>query len=164
MVESQSANLGNFFNKKAIYYVFYIALSAVCAVVIFFSALVVSVSLGATTENTVGLFGYKIYIAENDIEETDIKAGSLIIIKDTDTDDFYTPEYLSENAIVIKNLGHILSEYSTYIAIILMLPIALFFAIVIMREISKKVISREQKKLQTELDFSNAYVFEEDET
>ena len=163
-MENQATILEKMIENKAVRYVFYIILSGVGAFLVFFSTFVVSVSLGATTENTVGVFGYKVYTARNDIENTDIRSGSLVIIKNTDTDDFYTPEYLSKNAIVIRGMGHILSEYSTYIAVVLMLPIALFFLFVLMREINKKLAIREKRKFETELDFSGMYTFEEDET
>jgi len=162
MDESKNKS-SSFAFKGMIPYIFYALLCAVSAVCVLLSVIVVSIANGATTENTVGLFGYKIYTCNQNVENTDIEKGSLVIIKNTDNDEFYTPQMLKEKAIVLKNMGAVIKGYSTYIAVVLMLPAISFFAVVLMREISKKVIKNEHKKMQTELDFSEIDTFEIDE-
>ena len=147
--------------KKALSTTVYVVVCALAAICLLLSVFLVSVAMGMTEENTVGLFGYKVYTCNEDIEKTDIKKGSLVIIKNTDDDEFYTPDYLAKNAVVISQLGAVLKGYSTYIAIILMLPAALVFALVLMREMSKKIIVSGQKSLEKELEFTQIEEFEE---
>ena len=104
------------------------------------AAFVCTLAFSKTGENTAEIFGYKLYVAEYDIEATDIAAGSLVIIKNTEDDEFYTPEML-ENAVVIENAGRIIKNEAFFISLIFSVPLALAFVLVLLFELRKKLVN-----------------------
>ena len=121
-------------------------LSKICAALLVFlcvaisliSALACVLAFSKTSENTAEIFGYKLYTAEFDIENTDIKSGSLVIVKNTENDEFYTPQML-QNAIVIKNAGKIIKNEALFISLSLSVPFALAFVLVLLFELRKSL-------------------------
>ncbi|MBQ8868865.1 MAG: hypothetical protein IJ027_04010 [Oscillospiraceae bacterium] len=109
-----------------------------CAVVSLIAAFVCTVAFSKTGENTAEIFGYKIYVAEYDIESADIEGGSLVIVKNTEDDEFYTPEMLKDS-LVIKNAGKIIKQESLSVALVFAVPFMLLFALVLLRELRKKL-------------------------
>ena len=123
-------------------------LSKVCAALLVFLCVAISLisvfvcvlAFSKSGENTAEIFGYKLYTAELDIDNTDIKSGSLVIVKNTENDEFYTPEML-KNAIVIKNVGKIIKNEAFFISLSLSVPFALAFALVLLFELRKKLVN-----------------------
>ena len=118
-----------------IYAVFLIFL---CTVISLVAAFVCTVAFSKTGENTAQIFGYKIYVAEYDIESADIEGGSLVIVKNTEDDEFYTPEMLKD-ALVIKSAGKIIKRESLSVTLVFAVPFMLLFALVLLRELRKKL-------------------------
>lgn len=148
--------------KKAFSGIFYVFLCFVSALSVALACLLLSVAVKNPVENTIKLFGYKIYTCDNNIEGTQIKAGSLIIIKDSDNDEYYTPQQLSQSALVFENLGDIIKHHSTSAVLVALIPVMLLFIVVLMRELSKKIMKNEQKLLDTEMEFVQTESFEEE--
>lgn len=115
-----------------------VILAIVSAVLVLFSALACCAAYNKKAENTIELFGYKIFYCENDIEGTDIKGGSLVIVKNSDNDEFYKADFLSENAVlVVENLGSVIKNSGFYIVLCIMIPFAFIFIIVLLSELKK---------------------------
>lgn len=163
----QSMDFDENFDKenevKASSVLFAILLSLLTVICVLLSAIMLFLSLSKTPENTLQVFGYKAYCAENDIEEIGIKAGSLVVVRDTDTDDFYTHESLSENIVfTVEKLGYALKYNSLWMTLCITVPLMLFFLLVIMFEFKKISIKKEEQKLIKELEndvnsISNTY-------
>ncbi len=126
--------------RKTLHKIYAAFLVFLCAVVSLAAAFVCVVAFSKTGENTAEIFGYKLYIAEYDIESADIEGGSLVIVKNTEDDEFYTPETL-ESAIVIKNAGKIIKNEAFFISLSLSVPFALAFVLVLLFELRKKLAS-----------------------
>ncbi len=109
-----------------------------CATISIVSVFVCVVAFSKTGENTAEIFGYKLYIAEYDIESVGIEGGSLVVVKNTENDEFYTPEML-KSAIVIKNAGKIIKNEALFISLSLSVPFALAFVLVLLFELRKKL-------------------------
>ncbi len=117
--------------------------SAVCAL---FLVLTLFVALAPSNENTLGFFGYKIFVAEQDIDSANIKGGSLLVVKNTDNDESYTPESLSQNTVLsIEKLGGAIKNNSLWIALCFMAPCGAFFLITIAQELKQKALKREEE-------------------
>ncbi|MEE1279687.1 MAG: hypothetical protein UHH95_02510 [Oscillospiraceae bacterium] len=139
--------------KKAISAVLLAFLSAVCALLVLISGFISTIAFSKTPENTVELFGYKVFYSENDIEGTDIKGGSLIFVKNTDDDEFYTPQFLFENAtLIIPRAGIILKENAAYIALSASVPMAFLFLALLISELNKLSFLRNEKKIQLQIE------------
>lgn len=116
------------------------------------SATAVLLSLSKTPENTLQVSGYKFYCAETDIEEINIKAGSLVVVKDTDTDDYYTYDTLSKNVVLtVEKLGFALKYNAFWIVLCLTVPMMLFFVLNLMSGFKKLSVEREEKRAFVEL-------------
>lgn len=125
------------------------------------SVVAVLLSTSKTPENTLESFGYKLYCAETDIEEIDIKAGSLVVVRDTSTDDYYTYETLSKNVVLtVEKLGFALKYNAFWIVLCLTVPVMLFFVINLMSGFKKLSVEREEKMAILEID-SDAASWEE---
>ena len=125
------------------------------------SAVAVLLSTSKTPENTLEAFGYKLYCAETDIEEIDIKAGSLVVVRDTSTDDYYTYETLSKNVVLtVEKLGFAIKYNAFWIVLCLTVPVMLFFVINLMSGFKKLSVEREEKMALLEID-SDAASWEE---
>ena len=122
-----------------------------CVVISLISAFVCTVAFSKTSENTAEIFGYKLYTAEYDIEATDIEGGSLVIVKNTEDDEFYTPEML-ENAVVIKNAGRIIKNEAFFISLSLSAFFALAFVLVLLFELRRKLANGARQSELVELD------------
>lgn len=133
-------------------------LTAVVAVV---SLIISSVAFTKPDENTAQIFGYKIFCADNDILKTEIKKDSLVIIKNSDNDLYYTPEYISENAVLIIPNGAMMVKDGTFVAISVMSPLILLFLLVLLTEIRRLIINRSEIKGEIVIDLSEK--FDEDE-
>ncbi len=118
--------------------IYAVILIFLCAVVSLIAAFVCTVAFSKTGENTAEIFGCKLYVAEYDIESADIEGGSLVIVKNTEDDEFYTPEMLKD-AVVIKNAGKIIKQESLSVALVFAVPFMLLFALVLLRELRKKL-------------------------
>lgn len=117
------------------------------------SAVAVLLSTSKTPENTLEAFGYKLYCAETDIEEIDIKAGSLVVVRDTSTDDYYTFETLSKNVVLtVEKLGFAIKYNAFWIVLCLTVPVMLFFVINLMSGFKKLSVEREEKMALLEID------------
>ncbi len=115
-------------------------------VLVFLSVLLSFVSFSKTPENTAEVFGFKIYIAQNDIENTKITKNSLVIIKDTDYDDFYTSDTLnSKDTIVIKHIGGAVSFFSSSKLSAVTVPLAFLFFFIVLIEIKNIIINASKK-------------------
>jgi len=147
--------------KKVCSRIFSVCLCAVSALVMLLAVFVLLIAFGKTSENTVELFGYKIYTCQSDIESAGIKSGSLIIIKNTDNDDFYTPQMLSQ-ALVIPKAGEIIKQNGSVIAVCALVPFMLLFVIVLLRELRRAMIQKEQDCLNTEIQFVETEFFEQE--
>lgn len=146
-----NANPGT--NKSRFSIVLTVILAIVSLVLVLFSALVCSAAFNKSAENTAELFGYKFFYCENDIEGTYIKEGSLVVIKNSDNDEYYTTEYLSKNAVlVVKNAGILIKNNGFYITLCIMIPFIFMFAVILLTEI-KKLYSRHAQKPVSELEF-----------
>ncbi len=105
-------------------------------------------------ENTVQIFGYKVFYSQNDIEGTHIKSGSLIFIKNTDNDEYYTPEFLEQNAVlVIPKAGLLIAGDIGFMAASILFPFMLMFTGIIFWQLKILMLRREQNKMQTQIDF-----------
>lgn len=132
-----------------------VILAAISVVLVLFSALVCYAAFNKGAENTAGLFGYKLFYCENDIEGTDIKKGSLVVIKNSDSDEYYEAQFLSENAVlVVEDLGGQLKQNGFYMSICIMIPFAFIFIIVLFTEIKKNHSRRAQNPI-SELEFKD---------
>lgn len=125
------------------------------------SLILTSVAFTKPNENTAQIFGYKIFCADNDISKTEIKKDSLVIIKNSDNDLSYTPEYISENAVLIIPNGALLVKDSTLVVLSVMSPVILMFLLVILTEIRKSIINRSDFNREIVFDLSEK--FDEDE-
>ncbi len=122
-------------------------------VLVLLSTLFCYAAYNKKTENTIELFGYKFFYCENDIEGTDIKGGSLVVIKNSDSDEFYKADFLSENAVlVIENLGTQIKQSGFYMSLCMVIPFAFIFIIVLIFEI-KKLYFRYTQRPISELEF-----------
>ena len=127
--------------------------STMAAVLVLFSCLVCSLAFNKKAENTAEIFGYKLFYCENNIEGTDIKEGSLVIVKNTDNDEFYSTDSLSENVVfVAENLGVQIKQNGFYMAVCLVIPFALIFIIVLICEI-RKIRAHSAREPYDELEF-----------
>ncbi|MBQ8338425.1 MAG: hypothetical protein IJY33_04705 [Oscillospiraceae bacterium] len=124
--------------RKILSKVFAVILCFLCAVVTLSAIFVSVLAFSKTSENTAQIFSYKIYVAEYDIESADIEEGSLVIVKNTEDDEFYTPEML-EKAIVIKNVGKIIKQESLSVTLVFAVPFMFLFALVLLRELRKSI-------------------------
>ena len=125
--------------------------AVISALLVLFSILVCSAAFSSKNENTAQLFGYKFFYSENDIEGTDIKGGSLIVIKNSDNDDFYKADFLSQNAVlVIEDLGYALKENGFFMALCIMIPFMFAFLAILVWEVRKLYYSRLQKPVDIE--------------
>ena len=115
-----------------------VILCVLCAVVCIMALVMSLIAFSKNSENTAQIFGYKFYVSETDIEAADIESGSLIIVKNTEDDDFYTPEML-EDAIVVKNAGKIIKQSGALVVLCVLVPLMLLFIVVIFRELHKKI-------------------------
>ena len=130
-----------------------VVLAIFSAVLVLLSGLVCYAAFNSEAENTTQIFGYKLFYCENDIEGTDIKAGSLVIVKNTDSDEFYKADFLSENAVlVVKNLGFYIKQSGFYMALCMVVPFAFIFVIVLITEI-RKIHARNALEPYEELSF-----------
>lgn len=146
-IETQSALKGRFSAAVTI------ILAVISAVLVLISALACSAAFNKNSENTAQLFGYKFFYCENDIEGTDIKAGSLIVIKNSDNDEFYEADFLSENAVlIVSNLGSLIKNNGFYVTLCIATPFIFTFAVILTIEI-KKLYSRRAQKPICELEF-----------
>lgn len=144
-------NSGTF--KSRISIVLTVILAILSLMLVLLSGLVCSAAFNKSAENTTELFGYKFFYCENDIEGTDIKGGSLVVIKDSDSDEFYEADFLSENAVlVVEGLGTMIKQSGFYMALCMMIPFAFVFIIVLLREL-KKLHSRRANRPISELEF-----------
>ena len=124
-----------------------------CAVCVVLSVAVLFLSLSKTPENTLQAFGYKFYCAETDIEEIGIQAGSLVVVRDTGTDDFYTYDTLSKNVVfTAEKLGFALKYNAFWMVLCVTVPIMLFFLINLMSGFKKRSIEREENEAFSEID------------
>lgn len=144
--------------RKILSKVFAVVLCILCAVVTLLALFVSVLAFSKTSENTAQIFGYKIYVAEYDIESADIEGGSLVIVKNTEDDEFYTPEML-EKAVVIKNVGRIIKQESVAIVLIFAVPFMLLFAIVLLFELGKRL--EKNNKENAVIEFETVEEFEE---
>ena len=125
------------------------------SVLVLFSALVCYAAYNKKAENTIELFGYKFFYCEDDIEGTDIKGGSLVIVKNSDSDEFYKADFLSENAVlIVENLGSVIKNNGFYIALCIMIPFAFIFIIVLLAEL-RKIHYRNAQEPYADLEFRN---------
>ncbi len=139
--------------KKAFAVVRTILFCFSCAVCVALSVAVVLLSLSKTPENTLEVFGYKFYCAETDVEEIGIQAGSLVVVKDTNTDDYYTYETLSKNVVfTAQKLGFALKYNAFWMVLCITVPIMLFFLINLMSGFRKRAIEREEDAAFSEID------------
>ena len=139
--------------KNALYISLYAILAIVCIVLVLLACIVSKAAFGKKTENTLQLFGYKVFLCENDIQDTDIKGGSLLIVKDTDDDDFYTPQSLSENvAIIVPNGADFLKKDLVWITLALCTPIALLCIALLLSELKGLSMRRDEKGMQEEIE------------
>ena len=145
-------------------WLFFAVLCLISAVCLIAACLTAVLALSNPHENTVYLFGYKFYVCAEEIESAEIESGSLIIIRDTDNDDFYTPQTLSENALVIPKVGSLLKQNSFILALCVAAPFELFFFILLLTQIRKALLSREEKFLECEIEFSEIEDCELEET
>lgn len=128
---------------KKIALIIFTSLSFILA---FLSIFISLVSFSKTPENTAEVFGFKIYIAQNDIENTKITKNSLVIIKDTDYDDFYTLDILnSKDTIVIKHIGGAVSFFSSSKLSAVIVPLAFLFFFIFLIEIKNIIINASKK-------------------
>ena len=126
-------------------------------VLVLLSSLICYAAYNTKTENTMELFGYKFFYCENDIEGTDIKGGSLVVIKNSDSDEFYKADFLSENAVlVIENLGTQIKQSGFYMSLCMVIPFAFIFIIVLIFEI-KKLYFRHTQAPISELEFKEIH-------
>ncbi len=141
-------------------------LSKICAAALIFlcvaisasAAFVCTIAFSKTGENTAQIFDYKLYVAEYDIESSDIEGGSLVIIKDSENDEFYTPEMLGD-AIIIKNVGKIIKNEAFFLSLSLSIPFALAFVLVLLFELRKSMV-KESKQSEL-IEFEVKEEFEE---
>jgi len=125
-------------NKKTLSAVLSALLCVLTAISVLLSLFIVSLSLSKTPENTLEFFGYKLYCAQNDIEEASIKAGSLVVVKDTDTDDYYTHESLSQNIVFsIENLGYTIQNDFVWMTLCFTAPLIALFILILLSELKK---------------------------
>lgn len=130
--------------RKIFSKIYAVMLCVLCAVVSLAAAFICVLAFSKTSENTAQLFGYKIYVAEYDIEPAGIESGSLILVKNTDDDEFYTPEML-EKAVIIKNAGKVIKQESLAFALAFAVPFMLLFIIVLLFELRKKLIKNSKE-------------------
>ncbi len=124
--------------------VIFCMLSAICVLV---SVLLLVVFFSKSPENTLQIFSYKIYGVQNDIPDTDITAGALIVVKNTDSDDFYTPQTLKENTVLkIDGLGDVLQNDAMWATLCFTSPLMLLFFLVTASELKKLFVSNAEKK------------------
>ena len=134
-----------------------VALSVILAlfslVLVLLSGLVCYAAFNKNAENTAELFGYKFFYCEYDIEGTDIKSGSLVVIKNSDSDEYYEADSLSQNAVlVVGDLGTALKQNGFYMSLCVIAPFVLVFTIVLISEIRKVHLRRAQEPY-SELEF-----------
>ena len=130
-----------------------ILLCLLTLICVLLSAAVIFLSLSKTPENTLEVLDYKIYCAENNIEEIGVKAGSLVVVRDTDSDDYYTYESLSENIVFsVERLGYAIKYNSLWMTLCITVPLMLFFLINLMSGFKKLSIEAAEKKLASELE------------
>ncbi len=138
--------------KKVLSALLLSALSITCALLVLAAGFISKIAFSKASENTVEVFGYKVFYSENDIEGTHIKGGSLILVKNTNDDEFYTPQSLSENAaLIIPNAGLVLKEDAAYIALSISIPMAFLFLALLLSEIRKLFARRDEKKMQQQI-------------
>ncbi len=139
--------------KNALTIALYTILSIACAVLVLSACVVSKAAFGRNAENTLQLFGYKVFLCQNDIQDTDIKSGSLVIVKDTDYDDFYTPQSLSENvALIIPSGAEFLKNDFVWITLALCTPIALLCIGLLLSELKGLSMHRDEIKMQQSIE------------
>lgn len=151
---SSKQNIAQNQGKKTLSVVLSVLLCTLTVVSVLLSLFIVSLSLSKTPENTLELFGHKLYCAQNDIEEASIKAGSLVVVKDTDTDDYYTHESLSKNIVFsIENLGYIIQNDFVWMTLCFTAPLMALFLLILLSELKKMSAKKknEDDKLILEL-------------
>ena len=131
---------------------FVVFVSVLAAIFLVIALLLSKIAFFKNPENTAQIFGYKFFVSEFDIEGTDIEKGSLVIIKDTNRDEAYFVSDLNDDStIIIKGLGTFLKQEGKWFIISISVFPAMIFAIVILWEIRKNILSRDEKtEMQTD--------------
>lgn len=137
--------------KHRISVVFWGLLCALCFLLVLASVFVSRIAFSDTPENTAQILGYKLYFCVDDIAGTDIKSGSLLIIKNSNDDEYYTASTLAQNAVlVLDGAGDLLKENGGWIALCLMTPPMLLFVMILLFELKKLFLRRDEIKMNSE--------------
>lgn len=114
---------------------------------VLFASLILFVAFAPNSENTFSVFGYKVFALEQDIPECEFEGGSLLVVRDTNSDESYTPETLVQNTVfVIKNLGGAIKRDAAWIVICLINFPATFCFLTLIGEIKKLAQNREEER------------------
>ena len=146
--------------KKILLNILSVCLCVLAAIYLIFASFMFAVSLKTPPENTFELMGYKIYSAESDIEGTDIKSGALVVIKNTDDDEFYTVDTIKNSALVVPRLGAFIKNDMVLLSFCIAVVLGLVFAILFFMELHS-ILTRPQTE-EIEFEFSENDVCETD--
>ena len=148
--------------KRMLSVIYTSVLAAICILLVLSSALLSSIAFLKAPENTAQLFGYKFFYCENDLSEPNIKGGSLVIVKNSDDDEFYTPQSLSKNAVlVIPGAGKLILENGVWIILCFSIPLSSLFLILLLSELKKLFVKSNQNKMQVQLEIAENNEVEE---